>query len=230
MKLTPNTRVILQNFSKINNIILIEQGNEIKIKRSSGDLIAIYECEETFDGEVAIHDLPTFLSLLSTVNNPELEITEDTIVILGDNDDSIVYWQASKAIVQKAAVSKKIDPGAKYKTIAKLKLTSEQIKKILDSARILKHENLQMNFSPAGEHVRFMVADPRNPTSNMYRQVFELIEGDAHEDGRRFSYKIELFMMISGDYEILVYENGLIEARNADKTNPLVYYIGPNKE
>lgn len=230
MKLTQNTRAILQNFSKINNIILIEKGNEIKIKRSSGDLIAVYECEETFDGEVGIYDLSSFLSLLSTVNNPELEITEENIVIVGDSSNSIVYRQAAKGIIQKAAINKKIDPGAKYTNIARFSLTSEQLKKILDAARILKHENIEMQFSPDGKHVRFVVYDPKNPTSNMYRQTFELESGESSEDGKSFSYKTELFVMISGDYDITVYENGLIEARHTDKTNPLVYYMGPNTQ
>jgi len=65
MKLSEKTLGILQNFSKINQNILIKQGKKLKTMSIMKNILAEADVTEDFDKDFGIYDLNEFLTVLS---------------------------------------------------------------------------------------------------------------------------------------------------------------------
>ena len=80
MKLNTNTLNILKNFSEINTNILIKPGSELSTISTMRNIFAKATITESFESEFAIYDLNEFLSVVSSLNKPELSL-EDKILL-----------------------------------------------------------------------------------------------------------------------------------------------------
>ena len=74
MKLNTNTLNILKNFSEINTNILIKPGSELSTISTMRNIFAKATITESFESEFAIYDLNEFLSVVSSLNKPELSL------------------------------------------------------------------------------------------------------------------------------------------------------------
>ena len=61
MKISTETLNILKNFSTINSSLVVKQGNTIRTISPAKNILAKFECPESFDNDFAVYDLNKFL-------------------------------------------------------------------------------------------------------------------------------------------------------------------------
>ncbi len=81
MKLNENTSAILKNFSEINTNILIKPGSELNTISTMRNIFAKATIQESFDSEFGIYDLNEFLSVVSSLDKPELTLEDKHMTI-----------------------------------------------------------------------------------------------------------------------------------------------------
>ena len=81
MQLNKVTHDILKNFSEINTNILIKPGNELNTISTMRNIFAKATITETFDNEFGIYDLNEFLSVVSSLDKPELTLNDKHMTI-----------------------------------------------------------------------------------------------------------------------------------------------------
>ena len=81
MKLNQTTQDILKNFSEINTNILIKPGSELNTISTMKNILAKATINENFDKEFGIYDLNEFLSVVSSLDKPELTLQEKHMTI-----------------------------------------------------------------------------------------------------------------------------------------------------
>ena len=72
MKLSEQTIKLLENFSTINESILIKKGNRIRTISVMKNIFAEAEVQEEFPRDFAIYELKQFLNGLSLHDDPDL--------------------------------------------------------------------------------------------------------------------------------------------------------------
>ncbi len=85
MELTKRTLLILKNFSTINEGIVFKPGNRLKTITPLPTILATAELDTEIETEFCIADLPRFLSVVSLVEDPHLDITKERIIIKSGN-------------------------------------------------------------------------------------------------------------------------------------------------
>ena len=88
MKLNTNTLNILKNFSEINTNILIKPGSELSTISTMRNIFAKATITESFESEFAIYDLNEFLSVVSSLNKPELSLEDKFMTIASEGSRS----------------------------------------------------------------------------------------------------------------------------------------------
>ena len=81
MKLNENTKDILKNFSEINTNILIKPGNQLATISTMRNIFAKATISESFEKEFGIYDLNEFLSVVSSLNKPEITLQDKFMTI-----------------------------------------------------------------------------------------------------------------------------------------------------
>ena len=81
MKLNATTHDILKNFSEINTNILIKPGSELNTISTMRNIFAKATITESFDNEFGIYDLNEFLSVVSSLDKPELTLNDKHMTI-----------------------------------------------------------------------------------------------------------------------------------------------------
>jgi hypothetical protein len=76
MKLSESTINVLKNFSTINTGLVFKQGNVLRTMSKGQTVLAKATIPDSFDHEFTIYDLNRFLSLISTLELPELDFKE----------------------------------------------------------------------------------------------------------------------------------------------------------
>ena len=83
---------ILQNFSKINQNIMIKQGKKLKTISIMKNILAEADITEDFDKDFGIYDLNEFLTVLSLGNQADLDFSNDTHVTINGGNSKIKYF------------------------------------------------------------------------------------------------------------------------------------------
>ena len=101
MKLSNETINVLKNFSTINTNLLIKAGKSISTMSAMKNIVAKAEVKEDFPKDFAIYDLNEFLASLSLFSKPELDFSDDFVVIKeeGSNSKSLQYWFSDPSVV-----------------------------------------------------------------------------------------------------------------------------------
>ena len=96
MKLNQTTQDILKNFSEINTNILIKPGSELNTISTMKNILAKATINESFDSEFGIYDLNEFLSVVSSLDKPELTLQEKHMTISAEGSRSKVKYFYSR--------------------------------------------------------------------------------------------------------------------------------------
>ena len=212
MKLSDKTLSVLKNFSTINQSILFKQGNKLRTMSVMKNILAEVNIDEELPQDFGIYDLNQFLNGLGLHNNPELDFTNSSYVVIKEGRSRSKYFFADPNVI--------VTPPEKPITLpsedASFELSTDQLDKLLKAAAIYQLPDFCVVGD--GEKVKLVVRDKKNDTSNSY----SIEVGDTYKTFT-FNFKVENIKIIPGSYDVVVSQKLLyrLSAKNYD----LTYYI-----
>jgi hypothetical protein len=84
MKVSDQTLEVLKNFSEINTNILVKPGSELSTISTMKNILAKATITESFDKQFAIYDLSELLGIVSAIDKPDIDITNEKDVVMPD--------------------------------------------------------------------------------------------------------------------------------------------------
>jgi len=214
MKLNQTTQDILKNFSEINTNILIKPGSELNTISTMKNILAKATINESFDSEFGIYDLNEFLSVVSSLDKPELTLQEKHLTISAEGSRSKVkYFYSDPSVI--VSPTKEVNMPESDVTFTLSESNLAQLRKM---AAILSSPDLALIGTKGGD-VILKVCDKKNDTSNK----FEIVVGENATANYTFYFKVENLKMISGDYDVAVSSKSIAHFTNTKL--PIQYWI-----
>ena len=214
MKLNATTQDILKNFSEINTNILIKPGSELNTISTMKNILAKATINESFDSEFGIYDLNEFLSVVSSLDKPELTLQEKHLTISAEGSRSKVkYFYSDPSVI--VSPTKDVNMPESDVTFTLSESNLAQLRKM---AAILSSPDLAL-VGTKGSDVVLKVCDKKNDTSNK----FDIIVCENATANYTFYFKVENLKMISGDYDVAVSSKSIAHFTNTKL--PIEYWI-----
>ena len=219
MKINQSTQDILKNFSEINTNILIKPGSELNTISTMKNILAKATINESFDSEFGIYDLNEFLSVVSSLDKPELTLQEKHLTISAEGSRSKVkYFYSDPSVI--VSPTKEVNMPESDVTFSLSESNLAQLRKM---AAILSSPDLALIGTKGGDVV-LKVCDKKNDTSNK----FEIVVGENATANYTFYFKVENLKMISGDYDVAVSSKSIAHFTNTKL--PIQYWIALEPE
>ena len=212
MKLSDSTVNILKNFSNINQSLLFKEGKKLRTISVMKNILAEVEVTEEFPKDFGIYDLNQFLNGLSLHQSPELDIENDSYMVIREGKMRSKYFFADPNVI--------ISPPEKDIVLTSeeiaFDLNTQQLDKLLKAAAVYQLPDL----SVVGENgvVKLVVSDRKNDTSN----DLSIIVGET-EHKFSFNFKVENIKILPGSYNVSISKKLLSKFVNSDKN--LTYWI-----
>ena len=215
MKLNQNTIETLKNFAGINTNILIKEGDELSTISTMRNIFAKAKITDEFTKQFGIYDLNQFLSLVSSVNKPEMSFKDKHLEIFDEgspkknkklfySDPSVIVSPTKEVKMPEAEVS--------------FSLSESNYKDLMKDALILQAPDLALIGTKGGDVV-LKVLDKKNDTSNS--SVIPV--GENATADYTFYFKVENMKMLDGDYDVSVSSKSISHFKH--KTLPVEYWI-----
>jgi hypothetical protein len=214
MKINQSTQDILKNFSEINTNILIKPGSELNTISTMKNILAKATINENFDKEFGIYDLNEFLSVVSSLDKPELTLQEKHMTISTEGSRSKVkYFYSDPSVI--VSPTKDVNMPESDVTFS---LSESNLVQLQKMAAILSSPDLALIGEKGGDVV-LKVCDKKNDTSNK----FDIVVGENATANYTFYFKVENLKMISGDYDVAVSSKSIAHFTNTKL--PIQYWI-----
>ena len=191
MKISENTLSVLKNFSAINSGLVLQKGNVQKTISPEKSILVEVEIEDAIPGQFGIYDLNQFLGNVSTLGNPDLSFTENS-VMMNDGDITFNYYSCSPNLIVSPP-----DKELKLKqTDVSFTLTNAIFTKLL---RLASMNNLT-HLSVVGKNgeIRLQTHEKANDTSNSASIKLNDYKGDDF----MASFKVDNIKLVPGDYDV----------------------------
>ena len=212
MKLSDNTISILKNFASINQSILVKQGSKLRTISVMQNILAEADVGEDFPKDFAIYDLNQFLNGISLHQDPDLDFSNDSHLIIREGKRRVKYFFADPEVI--------VSPPEKNIELPTedvcFQLEHSQLDKLLKAAAVYQLPDL----SAVGEAgvVKLVVRDKKNDTSN----EFQVVVGETDAEFT-FNFKVENIKIIPGTYNVVISQKCISKFTN-EKYN-LNYFI-----
>jgi len=214
MQLNKVTHDILKNFSEINTNILIKPGSELNTISTMRNIFAKATITETFDNEFGIYDLNEFLSVVSSLDKPQLTLQDKYMTISTEGSKSKAkYFYSDPSVI----VSPTKDVNMPESDI-NFTLSESNLNQLQKMAAILKAPDLALIGEKGGDVV-LKVCDKKNDTSNK----FDIVVGENASASYTFYFKVENLKMMAGDYDVAVSQKSISHFKNTKL--PIEYWI-----
>jgi len=214
MQLNKVTHDILKNFSEINTNILIKPGSELNTISTMRNIFAKATITESFDNEFGIYDLNEFLSVVSSLDKPQLTLQDKYMTISTEGSKSKAkYFYSDPSVI----VSPQKDVTMPESDVT-FTLTESNLAQLQKMAAILKAPDLALIGTKGGDCV-LKVCDKKNDTSNK----FDIVVGENATADYTFYFKVENLKMMAGDYDVAVSSRSISHFKNTKL--PIEYWI-----
>jgi hypothetical protein len=212
MKLSDNTITILKNFSSINQSILIKEGSTIKTMSILKNIYSVADVEEEFPKDFAIYDLNEFLNGLGLHQDPDIDFSNDSHLVIREGKRKVKYFFADPDVIV-SPPDKDIDLPTQDVCF---QLEHSQLDKLKKASAVYKLPDL----SVIGESgvIRLLVRDKNNDTSNEY----SLVVGETDVEFV-FNFKEENIKIIPGSYDVVISKK--LSAKFTNQKYNLKYFI-----
>lgn len=218
MKLSETTIDILSNFATINPNMLFKEGTTLSTISEAKNIMASATIEERIPREFGIYDLSEFLSTVSLLKEPKLDLGAASAKISGTDSDSIEYFYASKESLTTPTKNVTMP-----KADVKFTLSADAFARIKKAAGVLGHSTVV--FTGKKGVISCQVVDPNNQTANKYTLVVD--EENASKEVFSFVMAIGNLKMIAGDYSVAFSSKLISNFKNANV--PVEYWIALEK-
>lgn len=213
MKLSEKTIDLLENFSSINQSILVKKGSKLRTISVMKNILAEADIDENFEKDFGIYDLPQFLNGVGLMNDPDIDLKHDSYMIIREGKTTKVKFAFADPEVI-------ITPPEKAITLPSqdvcFQLESVQLQKLLKASSVYQLPDLAAVGD--GETITLMVRDKKNDNSN----EFALTVGKTDKTFE-FNFKIENIKLIPGSYDVVISKKLLSKFTNHSYN--LDYYI-----
>jgi len=218
MKLSNNTKRILENFSLINDNILIKPGSTLKTISSSRTVLGSATIEETFPQEFGIYNLKNFLAIYKILDDADLEF-DDRLVIMKSGNQRVRYTRAETATLEtppKDIALPSVD--------VELVITHPDRQTIDTAARTLGCSFCHIHSKGKGK-TRFSTLNDKDKSSNEFS-----IELD-HESKVAFDMHFDLnnLSLVAGDYLVQISSKLISKWANTADDTKVEYFIAVDK-
>lgn len=219
MQLSNRTVDILRNYASINENIVIESGNIIKTMSAAKNLVSRAEIEESFPQRFGIYDLPEFLSVLTLVDNPIINFSDDYCTVSdGSGLSSVKYFYSDPDML--SAPKKDVTmPECEVKFI----LNTDTLSKIKRAANALGHDAISIK--PAGGSIEISVVNNKNKTSN----AFSITVEGTYDELATFDFVMNVsnLKLINEGYEVAISSKLISNLKSLD--SKIEYFIALEK-
>jgi hypothetical protein len=178
------------------------------------NILAKATINENFDREFGVYDLNEFLSVVSSLDKPELTLNEKHMTISTEGSRSKVkYFYSDPSVI--VSPTKDVNMPEADVTFS---LSESNLVQLQKMAAILKAPDLALVGTKGGDVV-LKVCDKKNDTSNK----FDIVVGENATANYTFYFKVENLKMISGDYDVAVSSKSIAHFTNTKL--PIQYWI-----
>jgi hypothetical protein len=208
LKLDNRTIQVLRNFSTINPSILIRPGNKISTISPIKTIMATTTVPYDFNSQFAIYDLSRFLSTVSLMEEPSLDIS-DKVITIKSGKRTVNYTLADpSAVVSPPETMKELE-----NLVVSFEITNDILSSIIKGMNVLRLPEIAIIGD--GSTIQFQTVDSKNPSGDVYSI-------EVGQTDKEFSAIIrsENVKLLPGDYKIDITPR-VIKFYN----NDLAYYI-----
>ena len=213
MKLSEKTINLLENFSSINQSILVKKGSKLRTMSVMKNILAEADVDENFERDFGIYDLPQFLNGVNLMKDPDLDLKNETYMIIREGKNTKVKFAFADPEVIITPPEKPLElPSADVK----FQLDSTHLQKLLKASAIYQLPDLSAIGD--GEEITLVVSDRKNDNSNEYT----LVVGKTDKEFV-FNFKMENIKLIPGSYDVQISKKNLAKFTNSNYN--LDYFI-----
>jgi len=191
MKLSNETLSLLKNFASINTNIVFKEGDSVSTISNAKNIFAKVNIKEVIPKEFAIYDLNSLLSMLTLMDNQDIEFG-DKCLIVTSAAGKFEYYYSNPDIVT-AAPSGEIEHIGVYK----FKVTAEDVQMLMKAAAITGAPTVSV--TNKDQSVTMSVSDRKNDTASNFKKVL----GTSFDDFDVF-IAVENLKVIPDAYEVTV--------------------------
>ncbi len=213
MKLSEKTIDLLENFSSINQSILVKKGSKLRTISVMKNILAEADVDENFEKDFGIYDLPQFLNGVGLMNDPDIDLKHDSYMIIREGRSTRVKFAFADPEVIVSPPEKAIELPSRDVCF---QLDSTQLQKLLKASSVYQLPDLSAVGN--GEEITLVVSDRKNDNSN----EFALTVGKTDKTFE-FNFKIENIKVIPGSYEVVISKKLLAQFTNSSYN--LKYFI-----
>ena len=192
MKVSEKTINLLRNHANINQSIEFREGKILKTVSPLNTILASVEVEEEFPRTFPIYELNRFLGTLALFQNPELDFTDNGVIISDDNHKATYRYCGSSSMFQTPPEKNITFPDAEVS----FELSQDQFKKTVNAANTLGLPEIVVEGN-ASEI--FLVV---NDTANVSSDVFSTPVGKTNEIFRMIFKSENLNKIMEGAYNV----------------------------
>lgn len=218
MQLTDETIAILKNFSSIQKNCVFPEGDTLKTISEARNIMACAKINQEFPRSFGIYELDKFLGVLSLVEDPTLDFSEEYVTVSSSSGRSKVkYFYSSPSVLTSPAKDINMPECEVSFTFDKTSLS-----RVLRASSALGHE--KMTITPADGAICLTVVDNTDATSNAFSIE---VPGSYDSDKFCFVMNIDNLKMVEGDYTVDV--SSKLLSRFTNNNDDVVYYIAIEK-
>ena len=213
MKLSESTINVLKNFATINAGMQFKEGSVVRTISKQQNVLGKATIKETIEKDFVIYDLNRFLSLCSSLTDPE-------IVINTDANNLTVKSGTSKTTYGLADESMIVAPPAKEIKIenseVNFRLTKDDMNQVLKLSGILGLPNIAVVGD--GASISISALDIKNDESDN----FSIKVGETASNFKMI-FNTENLKMVPGTYDVSISSKGISHFKHA--TDQIEYWI-----
>tara|TARA_Y100000389_G_C17374480_1_gene470886 strand:- start:351 stop:1016 length:666 start_codon:yes stop_codon:yes gene_type:complete len=193
MNISPETLTILKNFSNINSSLVVKQGNILRTISPAKNILAKFECPESFQNDFAVYDLNEFLGSLSLFKDPDFDFSDTSYLHITNDKFKFKYFFSDPSVIT-APPEKDIELPS---VDVEFTLTEEVLSSVLRAASISQLPDLSL----VGEkgNINLVVRTKNNDTSNQAS-----LEVGKTSSEFCFNFKVENLKILPGVYTVQV--------------------------
>jgi hypothetical protein len=193
MNISPETLNILKNFSSINSSLVVKKGNILRTISPAKNILAKYECAETFGRDFALYDLNEFLGGLSLFKDPEFDFADEQYVTIKSGRSKVKYFFSDPSVIT-APPEKDIELPS---VDVEFTLSDSDLNSLLRASSVYQLPDLSL-IGKDGE-MSLVVRTKNNDTSNNYS-----VNVGKTDNEFVFNFKVENLKMLPGVYNVRI--------------------------
>lgn len=204
MKFNQRTVQILRNFSTINEGLIFKTGNVIQTATVTKTIKARAKLNADVEKQFAVAELPKFLSALSLFEEPELNVT-DTTVVIGSGGEKLKYTLAEPSLIRSPSEREIVLPSIDVQ----FQLKNDILNRVMKALGIIGAPEIAITGD--GEKVYLEVINTSNPSSSTYK-----VEVGTTDKKFQLIFLADNIKILPGDYDVDICKSGIAHFKSDD--------------